>query len=270
LLIEYGMSREITQKMIPGMCHGVFTVEGYNLPLLRWAEGQGFKTFQWIAGDCTWARRHAEVFDGFLANSPMKRIGSDIFYDFTVPDITLELTKAIKRNADWTLFGTFGSAHEIQAMEQIAALDYKGFSIAATENLEPDMCQSASAGADRYHCLSTFAVDRSVPANKAFVDAYSAEFGEMPTQYSWFGYTAAMLMMQALDLAGPDASMEKIGQAYAKVDWTTPMGYKIQVRARDGQEIYPQLFITKYDPRTKTMERVYSLEPRASDMPLYR
>jgi ABC-type branched-subunit amino acid transport system substrate-binding protein len=85
--------------------------------------------------------------------------------------------------------------------------------------------------------------DSSVPANKAYVDAYAEMWpGMVPLSEGTYEYIDLMVMLKSIDAAGSLTDLDKIYDAMMALDWITPHGTPVKILP-DGQVYVDTHFI---------------------------
>lgn len=97
---------------------------------------------------------------------------------------------------------------------------------------------------------STWSKDLDNPANKAFVEAYQAEYGSLPSIYAAQGYDTANLLLSALKSASP-SDPEAFRAALAKADFASVRGeFRFGPNQHPIQDIYVREVIKEGDVYT--------------------
>ncbi len=82
------------------------------------------------------------------------------------------------------------------------------------------------------HMLSMYEDDEMSPAVRAWWDAYSERYGAQPGLAAMEGYRAADLMIEALEKAGPDLTVDALVMALEGItDYTDIFGYRVSFGA---------------------------------------
>jgi branched-chain amino acid transport system substrate-binding protein len=98
---------------------------------------------------------------------------------------------------------------------------------------------------------SQWSKDLDNPANKAFVEAFQAEFGRLPSLYASQGYDAANLILSALKKAGGIGDKDAFRAALKEADFASVRGsFKFAANNHPIQDIYVREVVKEGDVLT--------------------
>lgn len=120
----------------------------------------------------------------------------------------------------------------------------------------------AGSNADGIYNAECYADGIDNPENIAFIEAYKAEYGEVPSNYDLSGYMEARCILEAIKIAGSD-DRDAIREAMFKVNFQSPIGpcyFDEQGQARTN------LYISVNENGTATVKAVWDSEHKVSTL----
>lgn len=193
-------------------------------PLGDWAYKQGYRKAVIIGSD--FAAGHESV-------GPFARVFSElggqiiqeIYPPLGAPDFAPYLAQ-VRRDAD-VVSVFFAGADAIRFVKQYAEYGLKGKIPLIGKGSITDEVILPSQGDTALGIISTlqWSATLETPANKRFVEAYSAKYKRLPTQFAEQGYVGGQMVAQALDtIRGNVENQEAFLAAFRKVETDAPRG----------------------------------------------
>lgn len=192
-----------------------------NRPMGKWMAENGVKSVYTLAPDYSAGHQMIESFSEAFVAAGGQVVGSEYTPFGQTKDFGPYLTNAQASGAD-AIFVFYAGGGAINFVKQYGSFDIK-IPLYGTGFLTSPLYVAAEGEAAigvraSLHYIPTL----DTPENKAFVDAFMAKYGSMPSEYSVQGYDAALALMAAVDNAGNDR--KGIANALPKVNYVGPRG----------------------------------------------
>lgn len=200
-----------------------FSNSQVNRPLGRWMAENGVKTAYTLAPDYAAGRQMIDAFTGSFTAAGGRVVGGAFTPFRKTKDFAPYLTKAKAANPD-ALFVFYAGGEAIGFVKQYDAFGLKadvplygpGF---VTSPLYVDKQGAAAVGVvTSLHYIPTL----DTPANTAFVAAFSAKAGRLPSEYAVQGYDAAQLLIEAVKSGA--SGRAGLAAALPTMRFTSPRG----------------------------------------------
>lgn len=194
-----------------------------NRPMGTWMADQGIKKVYTLAPDYAAGRQMIDAFTASFTEAGGEIVGSEFTPFGQTSDFGPYLTNAKSSGAE-AVFVFYAGGEAISFVKQ-----YGSFGLAPdlplygsgflTSPLYVAAQGDAAVGVKAsLHYVPTL----DTPVNKAFVDAYNAAHGKMPSEYTVQGYDAAKALMAAVDTGASDRA--SIAAALRAVQFESPRG----------------------------------------------
>lgn len=247
---RFGLPAIVWGAVLPEITYGhefkeVFRVNGtminQNDVAVKFMIDQGFKTWGVIHDTTDYGKGHNEYFNKYL-----KEYGGKVLATFGVTsdqqDFTTELTKIKELKPQALFFGGL-TPLGVRIRTQMAKLDIGG-TFEGTSGIKSDAYIEGVGPKVAEGSLSFLegAPVEKLPGGAYFMEQYGKQgYGERPEAYGPFAFTAANLLMDAIEDVGPDRK-KVIAKLRTTKDVDTIIG---KVTFDDhGQNIVP--LVTKY------------------------
>ena len=193
-------------------------------PLGDWAYKQGYRKAVIIGSDFAAGHESVGPFARVFTEAGGQII-QEIYPPLGAPDFAPYLAQ-VRRDAD-VVSVFFAGADAIRFVKQYAEYGLKGKIPLIGKGSITDEVILPSQGDTALGIISTlqWSATLETPANKRFVEAYSAKFKRLPTQFAEQGYVGAQMVAQALDaIKGNVENQEAFLAALKKVEVDAPRG----------------------------------------------
>ncbi len=247
---RFGMPAVVWGAVLPEVTYGnnykeVFRVNGtminQNEVAAKFMTGLGYKKFAVIHDTTDYGKGHNEYFSKYL-----KQDGGSIVSTFGVTaeqqDFSTELTKIREMKPEVLFFGGL-TPLGVRIRTQMEKLGIKS-EFQGTSGIKSDAYIQGVSPAAAEGSLSFLegAPLEKLPGGKFFSEQYAAQkYGEQPEAYGPFAFTAANLIMDAIEKVGPDRK-KVLAELGATKDADTIIG-KVTFDEH-GQNVVP--LVTKY------------------------
>ena len=220
--------------------------------LARWMIAKGYTSVSAVGVDSEWViNTDAEYKRVFDAEAPADfTYNGMIYFPYGTAEARIEITKAVAQNPDMLYMGLWGRDVMQTAINTALELGYTGDIMINEYVFTQEEADALGEPAEGVYTSTEFLPDPDIPENKAFVDAYVAEYGKEPEALGALQYDAAWMAALAIDAAGcADTSLEcseKIRDAIKVVNYVdingnatafTPWGRRIVPGFYIGQVI---------------------------------
>lgn len=194
-----------------------------NRPMGTWMAGQGIKRVYTLAPDYAAGRQMIEAFTKSFTEAGGEVVGSEFTPFQKTQDFGPYLTNAKAASPD-AIFVFYAGGEAISFVKQYDSFGIKkdiplygsGF---LTSPLYVKAEGPAAVGIiTSLHYVPTL----ETPENKAFVAAFQAKFGRVPSEYAVQGYDAGRLLAEAVKAGGTDRA--SLAAALPKVRYSGPRG----------------------------------------------
>ena len=154
-------------------------------------------------------------------------------------DLTVALTKVNAKNPDMIvtqLANTAQLALAYKQMKELGLANKQKTVIYGT--VSKDFVDLAGRAAEGLVSNDIWLPEIPNPENKAFVEAFQREYGEIPRKYACLGYDAAYCLLMGMNAAGTDTDAAKIGAAIRTLKWRGPRG-DMSINLKTGRPATP-------------------------------
>ncbi len=163
-----------------------------------------------------------EVFAAALENMASNVVTTETFAKGDA-DFSAQLTK-IKSLAPQAIIASALAEEAANIMSQARQLGIESFFIGGNGFNSPKLAEIAGDAAEGAISGAAWFISNPTPENQAFVEAYRAEYGADPDQFSAQAYTAAWVLAEAIKNAG-SSDPAAIRDALAQIqNFPTPLG----------------------------------------------
>lgn len=223
IVANAGNDEATGEQCSPYITRMSFSNRQVSRPMGEWLAGQGVKKVFTIAPDYAAGKQMIQAFvEGFTAAG-----GEIVGQDFTpfqkTQDFGPYLAKAKASGAD-AVFAFYAGGEAIAFVKQYDSFGLKAeMPLYGTGFLTSPLYVEAEGPAAEGVITSLHYVPTIDNAeNKAFVAAFTAEYGKMPSEYSVQGFDAARALAVAVAAAGKDH--EALAKALTQVSFEGPRG----------------------------------------------
>jgi branched-chain amino acid transport system substrate-binding protein len=262
---------------------GGYSASQFSRPLADWALKQGYKKVVMISQDYSFGHEQCGGFAQTFTEGGGKVVGQ-FWHPLNTSDFSPYLGQIGSLDAD-VVFAMETGADSTRLIQQYASFGLKeqlpllGSQNAADQSVIRTMGPECEGLITSAH----FAEGADLPATQAFVKAYSAKFGKIPSLYAFSHYVGAMWVAKAIDaIGGKVDNRDLFLDTVLKTDLPdSPLGKPVRfdefgnpiydvfirkvVKNKDGKfwnvpiETYPQVSqFWKYDPATYMKQPPYS------------
>lgn len=200
-----------------------FSNSQVNRPIGEWMAANGVKSVYTLAPDYAAGHQMIDAFTASFTAAGGKIVGGEYTPFGKTADFGPYLTNAKASGADG-LFVFYAGGEAISFVKQ-----YGDFGLSSTLPLygsgfltSPLYVAAEGNAAIGVKASLHYVPTLDTPANKAFVDAYKAANGKMPSEYTVQGYDAAKALMAAVDSGAKDRA--SLAQALRRVKFESPRG----------------------------------------------
>jgi branched-chain amino acid transport system substrate-binding protein len=200
-----------------------FSNSQVNRPIGEWMAANGVKSVYTLAPDYAAGHQMIDAFTASFTAAGGKIVGGEYTPFGKTADFGPYLTNAKASGADG-LFVFYAGGEAISFVKQ-----YGDFGLSSTLPLygsgfltSPLYVAAEGNAAIGVKASLHYVPTLDTPANKAFVDAYKAANGKMPSEYTVQGYDAAKALMAAVDSGATDRA--SLAQALRRVKFESPRG----------------------------------------------
>ena len=250
LVIPVAFSRDLTApgKNSPWIFRIIETTDQSNFPMGTWmVKHTPHRKLIVMATDWVAGRHSAEAFMAAY-KAAGGQVVKEIYSPLNTADYAPFLTQAAATPADavWTWFGGADAIRFVKQYQEYglkAKLPLYGYNTLTDDTILPAIGDPALGIVTVGHY--TAALD--TPANKAFVQEYERKHNGWPTRYSENGYTAAQLIVAALeDLKGEAGDRAKLRDSLrgAVTKIHPPRG---PIRFDQYQQVVTDIYIMKVE-----------------------
>lgn len=200
-----------------------FSNSQINRPMGPWMAEQGIKKVYTLAPDYAAGRQMIDAFTASFTAAGGEVIGGDFTPFQKTQDFGPYLTKAKAANPD-AIFVFYAGGEAISFVKQYDSFGLKAdIPLYGSGFLTSPLYVAAEGPAavgvkTSLHYVPTL----DTPENKAFVEAFQARFGRVPSEYAVQGYDAGRVLVEAVKSGA--SGREAIAAALPKVTYTGPRG----------------------------------------------
>lgn len=192
-----------------------------NRPMGTWMAENGIKTVYTLAPDYSAGHQMIESFSAAFTDAGGKVVGSEFTPFGQTKDFGPYLTNAQASGAD-AIFVFYAGGGAINFVKQYGSFDIQTPLYGSGFLTSPLYVAAEGDAAIGVRASLHYIPTLDTPENKAFVDAFMAKHGTMPSEYSVQGYDAALALMAAVDQGGSDS--KSIASALPQVSYIGPRG----------------------------------------------
>ena len=192
-----------------------------NRPMGTWMAENGIKTVYTLAPDYSAGHQMIESFSAAFTAAGGEIAGSDFTPFGQTKDFGPYLTNAQSSGAD-AIFVFYAGGGAINFVKQYGSFDIKTPLYGSGFLTSPLYVAAEGDAAIGVRASLHYIPTLDTPENKAFVDAFMAKHGTMPSEYSVQGYDAGLALMAAVDAGGADK--KNIAAALPNVSYVGPRG----------------------------------------------
>ncbi|MBR1126082.1 substrate-binding protein [Bradyrhizobium lablabi] len=217
------------------------------------------KTFFLVGSDYAFGRGMLAFTKSYIEKKGGKVVG-DEYQPMDATDWTAIISKMRSANPDAVIFSTAGGAPNVTLQKQYKAAGMK----AQVGNLSVDegTAKSMAADADGVFISASFLTNIDTPANKKFMAAMKAKFGDKlltPNDLSVPQYDAVYLYKAAVEKA-KSTSADAVVEALATVQFDGPRG-KVQMNAQRHAPLTMYLGQVQSDGSVKIVKSFPNVSP---------
>jgi urea transport system substrate-binding protein len=217
------------------------------------------KTFFLVGSDYAFGRGMLAFTKSYIEKKGGKVVG-DEYQPMDATDWTAIISKMRSANPDAVIFSTAGGAPNVTLQKQYKAAGMK----AQVGNLSVDegTAKSMAADADGVFISASFLTNIDTPANKKFMAAMKAKFGDKlltPNDLSVPQYDAVYLYKAAVEKAKSTAA-DPVVEALATVQFDGPRG-KVQMNAQRHAPLTMYLGQVQSDGSVKIVKSFPNVSP---------
>lgn len=175
-----------------------------------------------IAEDSDYGKGNAGLYKSYWDESGNPEVVALDYYPFQNTDFTTILTKVRDSEADCLYVN--GNIGEMTALLQ--QIDTVGIDLpifAATSNISQPMVTNSGPAIEGIVSGDVYVSTLDNPENNAFVEAYSAEYGQPPERQAAMGYATMRILLAAIDAAG-STDPEAVAEVIRSQSWDTVFG----------------------------------------------
>jgi branched-chain amino acid transport system substrate-binding protein len=223
IVANAGNDEATGERCSPFITRVSFSNSQVNRPMGQWMYDQGIRTVYTLAPDYAAGRQMMETFAAAFTAAGGTVIGQEYTPFQTTQDFGPYLTAA-KAAAPDALYVFYAGGEAISFVKQYDSFGLKtevplyasGF---LTSPLYVDAQGPAAEGViGLLHYVPTI----DTPENRAFVEAFRAANGRMPSEYAVQGYDAARMVIEAIKAGAADR--EELAEALRRVSFVGPRG----------------------------------------------
>ncbi|MBU2962074.1 ABC transporter substrate-binding protein [Citreicella sp. C3M06] len=179
-------------------------------------------------------------------------LAGEVFTQLGQTDYAAEIAQIRASGADAVFFFLPGGMG-ISFMKQYAGSGVDLPLLGPAFSFDQNILQAVGDAALGVRNGSNWSKDLDVPANAAFVEAFEAEYGRLPSLYAAYGYDTAHLLRSALDVAQPSDG-DAFRAALKSADFDSVRGkFSFDSNNHPIQDIYIREVIKEGDVFTNTL-----------------
>ncbi|WP_158807201.1 ABC transporter substrate-binding protein [Beijerinckia sp. L45] len=262
---------------------GGYTASQFSRPLADWALKQGYKKVATVSQDYTFGHEQCGGFAQTFTEGGGE-ILLQLWHPLNTSDFSPYLGQLSSLGVD-AIFAMETGADSARLIQQYTNFGLKGQIplLGAQNATDQSVIRTMGAECEGIVTSAQFAEGADLPATQAFVKAYSAKFGKIPSLYAFSHYVGAMWVAKAIETIGGKVDDRKLFlETVLKTDLpNSPLGKPVHfdaygnpvydvfirkvVKNADGKywnvpvDTYPQVSqFWKYDPATYMKQPAYS------------
>lgn len=253
---------KITEEGYPGAVHirsPVLPTQSTDNALsvaARWILEQGYKNVAGVGLDSDFVKTtHSEFTRIFDEQAPEDfTYQGMVYFPYGTDEARVEVTKAVANNPDLLYLGVFGQPVIVNAIQAAREAGYEGDILMNESIWSPAELEILGDLGEGVYGMGEYFFDPELPESKAFRDAYFEAYSEEPHWFSQLGYTAVLLVAQAMQDAG-STDPGPVAEAMYTAELKTPLGDTLELR-EDGMRVMDEwIFWQAQDGEMKIVER---------------
>lgn len=265
---------------------GGYAASQFSPPLADWALKQGYKRVAMIAQDYTFGHEQCGGFAQWFTENGGMVLGQ-FWHPLNTADFSPYLGQVASLKPD-VIFAMETGADSTRLVQQYASFGLKGRIplLGAQNTIDQSVIRTMGPECEGIISAAHFAEGADLPATQAFVKAYSAKYGKIPSLYGFTHYIGGMWLAKAINtIAGKIEDRDLFLNTVLKTDLPeSPLGKPVRldeygnpvydvfirkvVRNKDGKywnapidSSYQQVSqFWKWDPATYMKQPPYSRE----------
>jgi branched-chain amino acid transport system substrate-binding protein len=211
-------TRELTspQKWSPNIFRVVETTDQTNYPMGKWMfKNTPYRNVVIAASDFSAGHHSVEAFKAGFEEAGGKVI-KEVYPKLGTMDFASFLSAIDIKGAD-AVYAWFAGTDAVRFVQQYQEFGLKkriplyGYGVIADDPYLASIGDAALGVVTSCHYAWTI----DTPRNKAFVKAYQAKWGEVPSRYSEFGYVSAQVIVAAVEAL--KGEVEDVGKVSAEI-----------------------------------------------------
>ncbi len=178
---------------------GGYTASQFSRPLADWALKQGYRKVATISQDYTFGHEQCGGFAQTFTEGGGE-ILMQLWHPLNTSDFSPYLGQVSNLGAD-AIFAMETGADSARLLQQYASFGLKGQIplLGAQNATDQSVIRTMGAECEGVVTSAQFAEGANIPATQAFVTAYSAKFGKIPSLYAFSHYVGAMWAAKAIN-----------------------------------------------------------------------
>ncbi|MAJ35865.1 MAG: ABC transporter [Candidatus Puniceispirillum sp. TMED52] len=192
-----------------------------NRPMGTWMAENGVKTVYTLAPDYSAGHQMISSFSAAFTAAGGEVLGSEFTPFGQTKDFGPYLANAQASGAE-AIFVFYAGGGAINFVKQYGSFDIKTPLYGSGFLTSPLYVAAEGEAAIGVRASLHYIPTLETPENQAFVKAFMAKHGTMPSEYSVQGYDAGLALMAAVDQGGTDS--QSIAAALPKVSYVGPRG----------------------------------------------
>jgi len=213
----------------PGTAVFIANAYGRGNAQAKWAEKRNYKKVVIIGCDIEFNRDVVDTVKKRWNKSDSPKLLDVIWYTFGTTEVKTEVTKAAGLQPDLIWCEEWSDPTAVFILKQLKELGYKGDILITPEITKESIQNLPNSLTDGVFVLEEWVPDSTVPANKAFCDMWSKEYGELPHLNEENIWSLTTFILKAMETAGTagdgsEAGLMKISKAMHTMKWVSPFG----------------------------------------------
>jgi len=192
-----------------------------NRPMGGWLAGQGIKKVYTLAPDYAAGRQMIEGFTETFTAAGGEVVGGEFTPFGQTSDFGPYLANAQESGAE-AIYVFYAGGEAISFVKQYGSFGKELPLYGAGWLTSPLYVAAEGEAANGVITALNYVPTLDTPENTAFVEAFKAAYGRVPSEFGVQGYDAAMTLMAAVDSGA--TTREEIAAALPKVSYTGPRG----------------------------------------------
>lgn len=255
-------TEKITEEGYPGAIHirsPVKPVQSDDNALsvaARWILDQGYEVVQGVGVDSDFVHTTDSEFTRVFEEEAPEgfQYNGMIYFPYDSDEARVEVTKAAATSPDLLYLGVYGEPVIVSAIRAAREAGYDG-DILTNEMIwtqaELDLLGDLGEGV---YGMGEWVYDDAVPESRAFRDAYVEAFDVEPHWYAQLGYTATLVVAQAMQNAG-STDADAVAEHMYDTNVRTPLGDTLTVDESGMRLMDEWIFYQARGGRMEIVER---------------